>query len=133
MNILVINGPNLNMLGIREPDIYGRESYNSLVEKIEKYAINGDNDIKFDEWTNIINNGNFKNLNNTYDTIQYGGKIKINDEEPCLSDARTFYRDDSFTEAPEDHRSESKNKVVPLVVGAALLVALVTVLYLLLK
>ena len=26
------------MLGIREPDIYGRETYNSLVEKIEKYA-----------------------------------------------------------------------------------------------
>ena len=38
MNILVIYGPNLNMLGIREPDIYGKETYNSLVEKIEKYA-----------------------------------------------------------------------------------------------
>lgn len=38
MNIYVINGPNLNMLGIREPDIYGRETYNSLVEKIENYA-----------------------------------------------------------------------------------------------
>ena len=38
MNILVINGPNLNMLGIREPDIYGKETYNSLIEKIEKYA-----------------------------------------------------------------------------------------------
>ena len=38
MDILVINGPNLNMLGIREPDIYGRETYNSLVEKIEGYA-----------------------------------------------------------------------------------------------
>ena len=38
MNILVINGPNLNMWGIREPDIYGKETYNSLVEKIEKYA-----------------------------------------------------------------------------------------------
>lgn len=38
MNILVINGPNLNMLGVREPDIYGKETYNSLVEKIQKYA-----------------------------------------------------------------------------------------------
>lgn len=38
MNILVINGPNLNMLGIREPDIYGKETYNSLVRKIQDYA-----------------------------------------------------------------------------------------------
>ena len=40
---------------------------------IGKYAINGDNDLKFDEWTNIINNGDFKNLNNTYDTIYKNG------------------------------------------------------------
>ncbi len=38
MNILVINGPNINMLGIREPDIYGKETYKSLIEKIENYA-----------------------------------------------------------------------------------------------
>lgn len=40
MKILVINGPNLNMLGIREPNIYGNNSYKDLCEKIEKHAEN---------------------------------------------------------------------------------------------
>lgn len=38
MKILVINGPNINMLGIREPDIYGKENYETLCEKIENHA-----------------------------------------------------------------------------------------------
>lgn len=38
MKILVINGPNLNMLGIREPDHYGRETYADLVKKVEDYC-----------------------------------------------------------------------------------------------
>ena len=38
MKILVINGPNLNMLGIREPEIYGRESYADLEKYIKSAA-----------------------------------------------------------------------------------------------
>lgn len=38
MKILVINGPNLNMLGIREPNLYGRETYETLLEKIKDHC-----------------------------------------------------------------------------------------------
>ncbi len=38
MKILVINGPNLNMLGIREPKIYGNKTYKDLCAKIKTYA-----------------------------------------------------------------------------------------------
>ncbi len=36
--IRVINGPNLNMLGIREPDIYGKTDYKALCKLIEEHA-----------------------------------------------------------------------------------------------
>lgn len=38
MKILVINGPNLNMLGIREPNHYGRETYADLIDKIRSHC-----------------------------------------------------------------------------------------------
>ncbi len=38
MKILVINGPNLNLLGLREPDIYGNRTYDDLVKMIEDHA-----------------------------------------------------------------------------------------------
>ena len=38
MKILVMNGPNLNMLGIREPAHYGRETYEDLLALIRRHA-----------------------------------------------------------------------------------------------
>lgn len=38
MKLLVINGPNLNLLGLREPAIYGAQSYAALLEKIQAFC-----------------------------------------------------------------------------------------------
>lgn len=38
MHLLIINGPNINMLGIREPDIYGKNTYSDLCDMISAKA-----------------------------------------------------------------------------------------------
>ena len=38
MKILVMNGPNINMLGLREPGLYGNQNYESLCNQINAYA-----------------------------------------------------------------------------------------------
>lgn len=38
MKILVLNGPNINMLGIREPDIYGKQTFADLLQLLETTA-----------------------------------------------------------------------------------------------
>ena len=39
MKLLFLNGPNLNMLGIREPEIYGRETYRDLEKYIQNFCV----------------------------------------------------------------------------------------------
>ena len=46
MKILVINGPNINMLGIREPEHYGKETYADLVAKIQNHCDAKNIDVK---------------------------------------------------------------------------------------
>ena len=38
MKILILNGPNINLLGIREPEIYGKQSYDELLRMVRKHA-----------------------------------------------------------------------------------------------
>jgi len=47
VKLLVINGPNLNMLGIREPVHYGRETYEDLLKKIRAYCAGRNVDVSF--------------------------------------------------------------------------------------
>ncbi|MCI9449993.1 MAG: type II 3-dehydroquinate dehydratase [Clostridiales bacterium] len=47
MKILVINGPNLNMLGIREPNIYGHDTYEDLMRTVTDAALEAGVEIDF--------------------------------------------------------------------------------------
>ena len=46
MKILVLNGPNLNMLGIREPEVYGSSTYEDLCEMIKSYCKENNIDVE---------------------------------------------------------------------------------------
>ena len=48
MKLLIINGPNINMVGIREPGIYGKEDYNYLLKLIDKTCL--DNGIDYEHY-----------------------------------------------------------------------------------
>ena len=47
LNILVLNGPNMNMLGIREPEIYGKQTYKDLVDLLRVHAAERGVDVSF--------------------------------------------------------------------------------------
>lgn len=47
MNILILNGPNMNLLGLREPEIYGAETYRNLCDRISAHAASVGCDVSF--------------------------------------------------------------------------------------
>lgn len=47
MKLSIINGPNLNFLGIREPDIYGHESLDQINQEIQAYCDKKDHEVTF--------------------------------------------------------------------------------------
>ena len=47
MKFLILNGPNLNLLGQREPEIYGHSTYAELCREIAEYAENRGNQVRF--------------------------------------------------------------------------------------
>ena len=47
MNIYVINGPNINLLGSREPEIYGHDTLDDISKKCIKQGLKGGHDVKF--------------------------------------------------------------------------------------
>lgn len=47
MKILILNGPNMNMLGIREPEIYGKQTYDDLVDMIREHAVKRNVEVSF--------------------------------------------------------------------------------------
>lgn len=47
MKLFIINGPNLNMLGIREPEIYGKLTLQDIESKIKLYCIKNNIDVEF--------------------------------------------------------------------------------------
>ncbi|MBQ9011432.1 MAG: metallophosphoesterase [Bacilli bacterium] len=69
------------------------EELNKISATNGKYIISGNNDLKFDEWENIITNGGFINLNNNYDTIYnngydfllLGGVSSLKDKESIIN------------------------------------------------
>ena len=47
MKLFIINGPNLNMLGIREPDIYGKLTLKDIESKIKLHCVENHIDVEF--------------------------------------------------------------------------------------
>ncbi len=71
--ILVLNGPNLDMLGVREPGIYGSESLNDIVNRLEKIA--KEHSVELDSFQS---NAEYEIINHIHDAMGKYDFILIN-------------------------------------------------------
>ena len=68
MNILVLNGPNLNLLGTREPDVYGTDTLKDIEENLKSISKNHNANIRFyqsnseNELINELHNAKQENI-----------------------------------------------------------------------
>lgn len=72
MKILVINGPNLNMLGVREPEIYGAFTLENIQRELEQYAKTLDDSIELEFFQSNFEGeivDKIQNALNTFDGI----------------------------------------------------------------
>ncbi len=71
-DIIVITGDVLdNDIEVPDSKEVLTKYFKKMNAKIGKYAVNGNHDLKYDYWIDIMNNSDFKVLNNTYDLIYY--------------------------------------------------------------
>ena len=69
MKILVINGPNLNMLGVREPEIYGSLTLEQIKDELEVYAKDLDSSIELEFFQSNSEGGIVDKIQSAYNVF----------------------------------------------------------------
>ena len=84
MKILVLNGPNMNMLGIRQPEIYGKTTYADLVAMLQAEADKLGVEITTYYATEIDKYAIQTTQHNFPNTVQLGDAFQVRDPAWCL-------------------------------------------------
>ncbi len=107
-DIIVITGDILDKnLEIEDSKEILTKYLKEMNAKIGKYAISGNHDLKYDYWKDIITDSDFKNLNNTFETIYYDGYDSI-----VLAGLSSYFDKQNTEEKLKDyHNFISQNEV----------------------
>ena len=122
---VIKSDPNFNTSNVKEHVEYALSKGVDLFEKYEKTPCETPVPEDEDRWDKRLFYDKIEDLRLNF---AYNERI-----EQIRKIGRKVYQNDSFSEAPEDHRSEPKNKVVPVAVGITVLAILAVVLVLVLR